>query len=130
MQELHLAPCESAPVVSAAKVKSLQRSDREVAHAVHLGIGVSRRCILKPDPLESIPFKAGDNVILTGGPYQGTPGVFLNLMPVDAHWAEIKERNDVVRQHPLVWLRHFQLFSGDPLGPQIQLALAHNDANS
>lgn len=85
---------------------------------------------MKTEPAATPPFKAGDNVILAGGPYQGTPGVFISLMPVDAHWAEIKERNDVVRQHPLVWLRHFQFFAGDPLGPQIQLALAHEDANS
>jgi len=85
---------------------------------------------LKTETAESSEFKAGDNVILTGGPYQGTAGVFLSRMPVDVNWAEIKERNNVVRQHPMVWLRHFQLFAGDPLGPQIQLALAHNDANS
>jgi hypothetical protein len=85
---------------------------------------------LKTETAASVPFKAGDNVILTGGPYQGTPGVFVSLMPVDAHWAEIKERNDVIRQHPLIWLRHFQFFPGDALGPQIQLALAHNDAHS
>ena len=85
---------------------------------------------MKTDTATSTEFKAGDNVILAGGPYQGTPGVFVSLMPVDAHWAEIKERNDIVRQHPLVWLRHFQLFPGDPLGPQIQLALARENANS
>jgi hypothetical protein len=83
-----------------------------------------------PVPENNVAFQAGDNVILTGGPYQGTPGVFVSLLPVDAHWAEIKERNDVVRQHPLVWLRHFQLFPGNPLGPQIQLALAHDNGNS
>jgi hypothetical protein len=85
---------------------------------------------LTTDTVGSIGFKAGEDVILTGGPYQGTPGVFLNLLPVDARWADIRERNDVVRQHPLVWLRHFQLVPGDPLGPQIQLALAHDNANS
>jgi len=85
---------------------------------------------LKTDTAASVPFKAGDNVILAGGPYQGTPGVFVSLLPIDAHWAEIKERNDIVRQHPLVWLRHFQFFAGDPLGPQIQLALAHVNVSS
>ena len=85
---------------------------------------------MKTDTAASPEFKAGDDVILAGGPYQGTPGVFVSLMPTDAHWAEIKERNDVIRQHPLVWLRHFQFFPGDALGPQIQLALAHENASS
>ncbi len=85
---------------------------------------------MKTDAATSTEFKAGDNVILAGGPYQGTPGIFVSLMPVDAQWAEIKERNDIVRQHPLVWMRHFQLFPGDPLGPQIQLALSHENADS
>ncbi|GEM_PF-6875832 len=87
---------------------------------------------MKTDAAADPEFKPGDNVILAEGPYQGTPGVFLGPMKIDARWADIKERNDVVRQHPLVWLRHFEFFPGDPLGPQVQQALehAHEHANS
>ena len=60
-------------------------------------------------PIVNLEFKAGDDVVLAGGPYQGTPGVFLHLTN-DVSWAEIEERNSqgfrrAVRSHPLVWLR-------------------------
>jgi hypothetical protein len=77
--------------------------------------------------MKNIEFTAGDEVLLADGPYQGTPGVFLNRMPADANWAEIKERNDVVRDHPVVWLQHFQHNSDEALGPQIQSALGHHN---
>ena len=82
---------------------------------------------MKTDPATRTEFKAGDNVILTGGPSQGTPGVFVRLMEGDAQWAEIKEQNDAVRNHPLVWLRSFPFLPGSPLAPQILLALANAD---
>lgn len=49
-------------------------------------------------------FREGDEVVLVEGPYQGTPGVFLDLTP-DVNWAEIRERNGAIRRHPMVWLR-------------------------
>jgi hypothetical protein len=50
-------------------------------------------------------FTAGDEVVLARGSYQGTPGVFLHLKE-DPNWADILERNGLVRNHPLVWLAH------------------------
>jgi hypothetical protein len=50
-------------------------------------------------------FRAGDNVVLAEGTYQGTPGVFLKLRE-DVNWADIKELNGAVRSHPLRWLQH------------------------
>ena len=47
----------------------------------------------------------GDNLVLAQGTYQGTPGVFLRLTE-DVHWAEIKEQNGTVRNHPVMWLQH------------------------
>ncbi len=55
-------------------------------------------------PLDS-GFREGDAVILIGGTYQGTPGVFLRLRE-DIKWADITERNGRVRQHPVEWLAH------------------------
>ncbi len=50
-------------------------------------------------------FRAGDEVILAEGSYQGTPGVFVQLK-ADANWADITERNGNVRSHPVAWLAH------------------------
>ena len=50
-------------------------------------------------------FRAGDEVVLAEGTYQGTPGVFLRA-GTDPKWADITERNGKVRSHPLVWLAH------------------------
>ncbi|HLJ51702.1 MAG TPA: hypothetical protein VKU01_37105 [Bryobacteraceae bacterium] len=50
-------------------------------------------------------FLAGDEVILVGGTYQGTPGVFLHLKE-DTKWADIQERSGAVRSHPIEWLAH------------------------
>jgi hypothetical protein len=48
--------------------------------------------------------RPGDKVVLAEGPYQGTPGVLLRLKE-DANWAEIREWDNKVRSHPVVWLR-------------------------
>jgi len=51
-------------------------------------------------------FRAGDEVVLAHGTYQGTPGVFLRLRE-DAKWADITERNGSVRsQRPPQALLH------------------------
>jgi hypothetical protein len=50
-------------------------------------------------------FREGDNVVLVRGTYQGTPGVFLRLR-ADPRWADITERDGIVRSHPLEWLAH------------------------
>jgi len=50
-------------------------------------------------------FARGERVVLAGGTYQGTRGVFLQLRP-DVHWADIEETNGVIRSHPIEWLRH------------------------
>ena len=50
-------------------------------------------------------FHEGDEVVLATGTHEGTPGVFLRLRP-DVNWAEITERDGVVRTHPVVWLAH------------------------
>jgi putative AlgH/UPF0301 family transcriptional regulator len=54
-------------------------------------------------------FQTGDNVVLAGGPYQGTSGMFLHLTEEDVNWAEIEERNGparTARHHPVIWLKH------------------------
>jgi len=50
-------------------------------------------------------FREGEEVVLATGTYQGTPGVFLRLKE-DVNWADITERNGVVRSHPVIWLAH------------------------
>ena len=50
-------------------------------------------------------FREGDKVVLALGSYQGTPGVFVQLTP-DVKWAEIRELNGEVRNHPVEWLAH------------------------
>jgi hypothetical protein len=49
------------------------------------------------------PFYEGDDVVLAEGTYQGTHGVFVHLR-ADPNWADIKERNGIVREHPVAWL--------------------------
>lgn len=51
-----------------------------------------------------IEFRAGDRVVLAEGPYRGTPGVFVALRN-DVNWAEIRERHDIIRCHPVRWLQ-------------------------
>jgi len=54
---------------------------------------------------EAIDFREGDDVmVLADGVYPCTPGVFIRLRK-DASWAEIKERDGMVRSHPVVWLQ-------------------------
>jgi hypothetical protein len=50
-------------------------------------------------------FKEGDEVILAGGTYEGTPGLFLRLKS-DPNWADITESNGRIREHPTAWLAH------------------------
>ena len=50
-------------------------------------------------------FVHGERVILAEGTYQGTLGVFLQLRP-DIRWADIEEKNGVIRSHPVQWLPH------------------------
>jgi hypothetical protein len=50
-------------------------------------------------------FKPGDEVFLAKGPYQCTIGTFVRVRE-DAGWADITEGADILRAHPLAWLRH------------------------
>jgi len=50
-------------------------------------------------------FREGEEVVLADGTYRGTLGVFLHLKE-DANWADIRERNGVIRSHPVIWLAH------------------------
>jgi hypothetical protein len=50
-------------------------------------------------------FCEGDEVVLAEDSYQGTPGLFVRLR-ADPKWADIKECNGVVREHPVEWLAH------------------------
>jgi hypothetical protein len=55
------------------------------------------------DPRPKAGFRAGDDVVLAEGTYQGTDGVFLGFRE-DANWANIRERDGSVRSHPVAWL--------------------------
>jgi len=57
-------------------------------------------------PTDPIKFAPGDKVVLDLGTYQGTQGVFVRLTDDDPHWAEIKQTNGEVRNHPIQWLAH------------------------
>ena len=59
--------------------------------------------MLRIHPVNNPEFTAGDKVVLAEGPYEGTPGVFVTLRK-DPNWADIKERNTIVRCHPVIWL--------------------------
>ena len=50
-------------------------------------------------------FRAGDEVRLAEGTYQGARGIFLHLK-ADVNWADIAERNGSIRSHPVAWLAH------------------------
>ncbi len=50
-------------------------------------------------------FRAGDTVVLRLGTYQGTQGIFLHFNQ-DSHWADIAQKDGVVRSHPVEWLAH------------------------
>jgi hypothetical protein len=53
----------------------------------------------------SATFRAGDEVVLAEGTYQGTVGVFVRFRK-DPHWADISERDGSIRSHPVAWLEH------------------------
>ena len=55
-------------------------------------------------PVDST-FREGEEVVLADGTYRGTLGIFLHLRE-DANWADIRERNGVIRSHPVIWLAH------------------------
>ena len=58
-------------------------------------------------PFCKVPaFQKGDEVFLSRGTYQGTRGVFLNLKNDDTAWADVSERNGMIRSHPVEWLEH------------------------
>lgn len=50
-------------------------------------------------------FDPGDQVVLRLGTYQGTPGVFLHFNE-DSQWADIAQKDGLVRSHPVEWLAH------------------------
>jgi hypothetical protein len=56
------------------------------------------------EPIEEDSIELGGKVVLADGPYHGTSGVLLRLTE-DANWAEVREWDDKVRRHPVVWLR-------------------------
>jgi hypothetical protein len=60
--------------------------------------------MMSAGPAEST-FREGEEVVLADGTYRGTLGVFLRLRE-DANWADITERNGVIRSHPVIWLAH------------------------
>ena len=60
--------------------------------------------MLNTHPTDEV-FRAGDEVVLARGTYQGTSGVFLKLRD-DLNWADITEHDGAVRSHPVLWLAH------------------------
>jgi hypothetical protein len=48
-------------------------------------------------------FREGEEVVLAMGTYPGTRGVFLRLRK-DFTWADITQRDGVIRSHPVAWL--------------------------
>jgi hypothetical protein len=50
-----------------------------------------------------VSFHAGDEVVLARGPNVGTPGIFQHLC-ADTRWANILERNNFIKNHPLEWI--------------------------
>ena len=55
------------------------------------------------DSRPKIDFRAGDEVVLALGTYQGSGGVFLDFRE-DANWANIREADGSIRSHPVAWL--------------------------
>jgi hypothetical protein len=53
--------------------------------------------------MSSISFENGELVFLTKGTYAGTRGTFLKLR-TDPNWADVREDNGRIREHPLGWL--------------------------
>ena len=50
-------------------------------------------------------FRRGDSVVLARGPNWGTQGTFVALRN-DPKWADLTEKNNVTRAHPVEWLQH------------------------
>jgi hypothetical protein len=73
------------------------------------------------------PFREGDEVVLAEGTHQGTLGVFLRLRE-DVNWADITERDGVVRSHPVVWLDHST--DATPGFRKLRLVESQNDPSS
>lgn len=59
--------------------------------------------------LPKVDFRAGDEVVLALGTYQGSGGVFLGFRE-DANWANIREPDGSVRSHPAAWLANAAAF--------------------
>jgi hypothetical protein len=59
-----------------------------------------------PDLFQLLTFRKGDSVFVAKGSCQGTVGTFLNFRDDDPKWADIFERNSLVRSHPVEWLEH------------------------
>jgi hypothetical protein len=57
------------------------------------------------DKTDDRTFHEGDMVVLDQGTYQGTYGVFVRLLN-DVNWAEIRENDGSLWNHPVVWLAH------------------------
>lgn len=53
--------------------------------------------------MSKMMFHNGDLIFLSKGTYAGTRGIFLDLRS-DPNWADVREENGVVRQHPVDWL--------------------------
>jgi hypothetical protein len=61
-----------------------------------------------------LKFLAGDEVVLARGSHVGTPGVFVAYR-ADVKWADIAERDGIIRNHPVEWLEH----ADAPLAPRL-----------
>lgn len=61
--------------------------------------------MIRIGPMNNTEFRAGDQVVLADGPYEGTPGVFVTRR-ADLNWADIRESNNIIREHPVIWLEH------------------------
>ena len=56
-------------------------------------------------PAEQHEFRVYDKVSRAESPHQVTPAAFLRARE-DINWAETRERNSMVRCHPVRWLHH------------------------
>jgi hypothetical protein len=56
-------------------------------------------------PVERPEFRVRGKVARAEAPYQGIPEVLLRVRE-DISWAEIRERDSMVRCHPVRWVHH------------------------
>jgi hypothetical protein len=56
-------------------------------------------------PVKQPEFRVRDKVARADGPCQGIPEVLLRVRK-DINWAETRERDSMVRSHPVRWLHH------------------------